>query len=117
MFLCFKLFRKCNFTACYYCVHCFGSETWPIPLKILFDWDFHRYPVSHSSSIFLSDIQYHPLFNMRSIHRRIYKANKEMQKSKVSIFINIYTYMTAYYYNVIEITMANILLISLSVYM
>lgn len=78
------IFSKCNFTACYYCVHCFGSEMWPIPVKILFDWDFNQYPVSNSSSTFLSEIQYHPLFNMRSINKKLYAANNDMKKLKVS---------------------------------
>ncbi|XP_025417866.1 pleckstrin homology domain-containing family M member 1 [Sipha flava] len=78
----FGNYYKCNFTACYYCVHCFGSEKWSIPVKILFDWDFNQYPVSNSSSTFLGEIQYHPLFNMRSISHKLYKANKEMGRSK-----------------------------------
>lgn len=76
-------FSKCNFTASYYCTHCFGPEMWPIPMKILFDWDFNQYPVSKSSARFLGEIQYHPLFNMRTIHRKLYKSNKEMIESKV----------------------------------
>lgn len=85
LFVFILIFSRCSFTACYYCVHCFGSETWSIPVKILFDWDFNEYPVSNSSSNFLGEIQYHPLFNMRSIHHKLYKANKEMNKSKVSV--------------------------------
>lgn len=87
---CFKLFSKCNFTANYYCMHCFGSNTWAIPLKILFDWDFNEYPVSNTSSTFLNEIQFHPLFNIRIINHRIYKASKNMQMSKVSTLIKIF---------------------------
>ncbi|XP_050530548.1 pleckstrin homology domain-containing family M member 1 isoform X2 [Daktulosphaira vitifoliae] len=78
----FGNYFKCNFTACYYCVHCFGSEMWPIPSKILLDWDFNNYQVCNSTAKFLSEIQYHPLFNIRSIDKKLYKINKEMTKIK-----------------------------------
>ncbi|XP_060857671.1 pleckstrin homology domain-containing family M member 1 [Metopolophium dirhodum] len=103
----FGEYFKCNFTACYYCVHCFGSETWAIPVKTLFNWDFNRYPVSNSSSTFLSEIQYHPLFNMRSIHHKLYKANKEMNKSKKLRWQIYYLYhylSTCKFYNIDELS-------------
>ncbi|XP_050438899.1 pleckstrin homology domain-containing family M member 1 [Adelges cooleyi] len=78
----FGNYYKCNFTACYYCVHCFGTEMSCIPSKILFDWDFNQYPICNRTSKFFNEIQYHPLFNVRSINRKIYKCNKEMVKSK-----------------------------------
>lgn len=87
MFIFVVAVSKCYFSSSYFCVHCFGSETWPIPTKILYDWDFNRYPVSNNSSIFLNEVQYHPLFNMRSIHSKLYKANQEMSKSKVSVIV------------------------------
>ncbi|VVC28867.1 Putative zinc-RING and/or ribbon,YrdC-like domain,RUN domain,DHBP synthase RibB-like alpha/beta [Cinara cedri] len=103
----FGEYFKCNFTSCYYCVHCFGSETWPIPVKILLDWDFKQYPVSNSSSSFLGEIQYHPLFNMRSTHHKLYNANKEMKKSKELRWQIYYMYnylSTCKFYNIEELS-------------
>ncbi|XP_039299043.1 pleckstrin homology domain-containing family M member 1 [Nilaparvata lugens] len=72
--------RVCGYSGYYYCERCFcapGEEA-VIPARILYNWDFNKYPVSTKASKFLHEVQNHPMFDMKTINSRLYAVVEEM---------------------------------------
>lgn len=55
----FYYVRVCAFAGDYYCDSCMdGRDFHYIPSKILYNWDFNRYPVSKWAAKFLFDTEF-----------------------------------------------------------
>lgn len=76
--------RVCALTGAYYCMGCFSgsgvSEEWVIPSRIIHNWDFRRYPVCQNAASFLSQVQHHPLLDIKSLNPRLYLAVEDMSQ-------------------------------------
>lgn len=55
----------CGFDARYYCASCISPDKYPIPAKIIFNWDFKHYPVSRKAATFLTDYQFKPFIDFK----------------------------------------------------
>lgn len=55
----------CGFDAHYYCSSCISPDKYPIPAKIIYNWDFKHYPVSKKAATFLIDYQYKPFIDFK----------------------------------------------------
>lgn len=55
----------CGFDARYYCSACISPDKYPIPAKIIFNWDFRHYPVSLKAAQFLTDYQFKPFIDFK----------------------------------------------------
>lgn len=87
------LIRVCGFTGDYYCHECHIGEEWVIPAKVIYNWDFRRYPVSKKSSLFLNDIQHHPLIDLKVLNPVLYFAVEEMSQLQVILTKVLVSYM------------------------
>ena len=63
----------CGFDGHYYCCTCISPDKYPIPAKIIYNWDFKHYPVSRKAAAFLGDYQFKPFidFKVRLVHQII----------------------------------------------
>jgi hypothetical protein len=83
--------RLCNYTGYFYCTVCHQNETSLIPYRILFNWDFTKYPVSHNSKQYLESIHNIPLISINtmnpelSTHVRIVERIVNLQKETLKI--------------------------------
>lgn len=41
------------------------SDLFLIPAKILYNWDFRRYPISQKTATFLTEFQYQPFIDLK----------------------------------------------------
>lgn len=55
----------CGFDAHYYCPSCISPDKFPIPAKIIYNWDFKHYPVSRKAATFLTDYQFKPFIDFK----------------------------------------------------
>lgn len=55
----------CGFDAGYYCSSCISPDKYPIPAKIIFNWDFKHYPVNKKAATFLNDYQFSPFLDFK----------------------------------------------------
>lgn len=55
----------CGFDAHYYCASCISPDKYPIPAKIIYNWDFKSYPVSKKAAAFLTDYQFKPFIDFK----------------------------------------------------
>lgn len=57
----------CAFDGRYYCSNCISSDRFPIPAKIIYNWDFKHYNVSKKAAAFLSDYQFKPFIDFKVV--------------------------------------------------
>lgn len=55
----------CGFDSHYYCLSCISTDKYPIPSKIIYNWDFKNYSVSKNAAIFLTDYQFKPFIDFK----------------------------------------------------
>lgn len=55
----------CGFDAHYYCTSCISADKYPIPAKIIYNWDFKHYAVSKKAANFLNDYQFKPFIDFK----------------------------------------------------
>lgn len=55
----------CAFDSHYYCLACISGDKFPIPAKIIYNWDFKHYNVSKKAATFLSDYQFKPFIDFK----------------------------------------------------
>ncbi|XP_055838216.1 pleckstrin homology domain-containing family M member 1 [Episyrphus balteatus] len=88
--------QVCTFSGNYYCETCMDAEFVSIPARIMYNWDFHRYPVSKRAATFLAEFQYQPFIDFKVLNPDIYKASEEMaelQSLRIRLnFIRAYLY-------------------------
>ncbi|XP_046682318.1 uncharacterized protein LOC124368879 [Homalodisca vitripennis] len=82
----FQLAKVCGLTGAYYCSDCFcpdpTNEYCVIPARVIYNWDFRRYSVSHKASEFLSQVHLYPMFDISLINPKIYSVVEEMSRLK-----------------------------------
>uniref|UniRef100_A0A6B2KZG6 Rubicon Homology domain-containing protein n=1 Tax=Arcella intermedia TaxID=1963864 RepID=A0A6B2KZG6_9EUKA len=92
-FLCFacgkeitwKLFAAyCHYSGKYFCNSCHHDYTAIIPSKVLFDWNFAKFPVSDFYYNFLKEIYAEPLFDIDTINPKIYNIVPKLTKIQSS---------------------------------
>jgi pleckstrin homology domain-containing family M member 1 len=55
----------CAFDGHYYCPTCISGDKFPIPAKIIYNWDFKHYNVSKKAATFLSEFQFKPFVDFK----------------------------------------------------
>lgn len=55
----------CGFDSHYYCLSCISTDKFPIPSKIIYNWDFKNYSVSKKAATFLTDYQFKPFIDFK----------------------------------------------------
>lgn len=74
----FSKAQVCSFSGYYYCDSCMSLEVFLIPSRVIYNWDFKRYPVSLVAATFLTDFQYQPFIDLKLLNPIIYTAINEM---------------------------------------
>lgn len=70
--------RVCAFNGSYYCSACMASDAYQIPARVIFNWDFRKYPVSQKAAAFLLEFQYQPFIDLKLLNPSIYQYVDEM---------------------------------------
>ncbi|KAL0274218.1 UNVERIFIED_CONTAM: hypothetical protein PYX00_006690 [Menopon gallinae] len=73
-------FRYCEYLGRYFCTGCHSNQLAVIPGRILFKWDFGRYPVSTFSYRLLDQMSTDPLFRINDLNPELYKKNKTLER-------------------------------------
>lgn len=73
----------CGFDSHYYCSSCLSTDKYPIPSKIIYNWDFKYYFVSRKAATFLTDYQFKPFLDFKVNFSDTYGIDK---KNKVQFF-------------------------------
>lgn len=55
----------CGFDGHYYCPSCLSADKYPIPAKIIYNWDFKNYSVSKKAATFLTEYQFKPFIDFK----------------------------------------------------
>ncbi|CAH0776272.1 unnamed protein product [Bemisia tabaci] len=72
----------CNYFGCYYCPDCHNEDSAVIPARVIFNWDFQFYPVCRKAADFLTDIQLHPVFNLKTINPKLISAVPDLDRAQ-----------------------------------
>ena len=67
----------CGFDGHYYCPTCISADKFPIPAKIIYNWDFKNYCVSKKAAAFLNDYQFKPFIDFK-VSFKIEKAIRSL---------------------------------------
>lgn len=71
--------RYCNYLGKYFCTGCHKNQVALIPARILYKWDFGRYPVSTFSFKLLEQMYSDPLFRIFDLNKDIRKLSKHLE--------------------------------------
>jgi len=74
-----KSFRFCNYLGRYFCTGCHENQGAIIPARVIYHWDFKKYPVSNFSLDILNSMAKEPLFN---IHEQNPTMLRKIEKLK-----------------------------------
>lgn len=83
----FRNAQICRFSGHYYCNQCMSVETFIIPSRAIFNWDFKRYPVSEKAGTFFKEFQYEPFIDLSVLNpdytyirvmRRYYSLRRQL---------------------------------------
>ncbi|XP_066262041.1 run domain Beclin-1-interacting and cysteine-rich domain-containing protein isoform X1 [Euwallacea similis] len=72
-------YRYCNYLGKYFCTGCHKNQVALIPSRILYKWDFGRYPVSTFSFKLLEQMYGDPLFRIFDLNKDIKKFSKNIE--------------------------------------
>ncbi|XP_034251665.1 pleckstrin homology domain-containing family M member 1 isoform X2 [Thrips palmi] len=74
--------RLCGLTGHYFCDDCtvLSGDEWIVPARVLLNWDYKRYTVSKRAASFLSEIQHHPLLDLKSLNPFLYLTVDEVSE-------------------------------------
>jgi len=75
--------RYCDYTGKFYCRSCHLNETFLIPARILHNWDFRNYKISHRAKYFLEEMWKEPIFDVAVINISLYEKIKPLAEMKV----------------------------------
>lgn len=64
----FKNAQVCRFSGFYYCNQCMSTETYLIPARVIFNWDFKRYTVSEKAASFFKEFRYEPFIDLQLLN-------------------------------------------------
>lgn len=76
-------FRYCEYLGRYFCTGCHTNQVSVIPGKILYKWDFCRYPVSNFSYRLLDQMTMDPLFQVNGLNPLLYRRVKQLERTKI----------------------------------
>lgn len=71
-------FRYCDYLGKYFCTGCHKNQVSLIPARVLYKWDFNRYPVSTFSYKLLEQMYADPLFRIFDLNKGITKLCKNL---------------------------------------
>ncbi|KAH3765523.1 protein associated with UVRAG as autophagy enhancer [Pelomyxa schiedti] len=74
----------CEYTGKFFCAKCHLKEKEIIPARILHNWDFNRYPVSHYAVELLTSLNQEPTFDIGAINPTLYTKVAVLPKLKAS---------------------------------
>lgn len=83
----FRNAQICRFSGNYYCNQCMSTETFIIPSRAIYNWDFKRYPVSEKAATFFKEFQYEPFIDLNVLNpdytyirvmRRYYSLRRQL---------------------------------------
>lgn len=79
------IYSLCGLSGRYFCANCtvVSGKEWVVPARILLNWDFKRYSVSKRAAIFLSEIQHHPLLDLKTLNPYLYLTVPEVADLQV----------------------------------
>jgi len=91
-----KSFRWCNYLGRFFCTGCHENKTSVIPARIIYFWDFKKYPVSNFSLDILNSMMREPVFNIHDLNPSLLKkveklkhvASTRTQLSKLSRYVS-----------------------------
>jgi len=91
-----KSFRFCNYLGRYFCTGCHENQGAIIPARVIYHWDFKKYPVSNFSLDILHSMVKEPVFNIHeqnpTILRKIEKLKQvalaRTQLSKLARYVS-----------------------------
>lgn len=64
----FKNAQICRFSGFYYCNQCMSNETFQIPARVIFNWDFKWYSVSEKAASFFKEFRYEPFIDLQLLN-------------------------------------------------
>lgn len=71
---------KCDFTGEYYCSTCHGGGLSINPLRILYNWDFNRYPICRASKRQIAQFSYTNLIDFPKINPKAFESNETFKQ-------------------------------------
>lgn len=74
--------RLCGLSGHYFCDDCtvISGDEWVVPSRVLYNWDYKRYSVSKRAASFLSEIQHHPLLDLKNLNPFLYLTVDEVSE-------------------------------------
>lgn len=79
----------CAFDSHYYCNSCISPDKYPIPARIIYNFDFKAYPVNLKAATFLSEFQFKPFIDFKLLNPEIYTYIDPMNRlQKLRIQLN-----------------------------
>ncbi|XP_055319751.1 uncharacterized protein LOC129577176 [Sitodiplosis mosellana] len=70
--------QVCGFNGAYYCSGCMATDPFQIPARVIFNWDFKKYPVSQKAAAFLQEFQHQSFIDLKILNPDIYQYVDEM---------------------------------------
>lgn len=55
-----------------------ASDFYQIPARVIYNWDFRKFPVSQKAAAFLQEFQYQPFIDLKLLNPDIYRYVDEM---------------------------------------
>lgn len=77
--------RRCDYNGRYYCPLCHKNNTFPIPARILHNWDFEERPVAEESRQFLTLMARKPNINLDKINPKLFSFVEDLNVVKVRV--------------------------------
>eukprot|EP00096_Caligus_rogercresseyi_P009413 TRINITY_DN3197_c0_g1_i2.p1 TRINITY_DN3197_c0_g1~~TRINITY_DN3197_c0_g1_i2.p1 ORF type:complete len:759 (+),score=252.56 TRINITY_DN3197_c0_g1_i2:190-2466(+) len=74
----FGPYKTCAYTKKYFCTDCHGDDLRYIPYKVVFNWEFTKYPVCKKAKIFLDAIESEPIINVESFNCGLFSYSKDL---------------------------------------
>lgn len=79
----------CAFDSHYYCNSCISPDKYPVPARIIYNFDFKTYPVNLKAATFLSEFQFKPFIDFKLLNPEIYTYIDPMNRlQKLRIQLN-----------------------------
>lgn len=86
----------CAFDSHYYCNSCISPDKYPVPARIIYNFDFKAYPVNLKAASFLSEFQFKPFIDFKLLNPEIYTyidPMNRLQKLRIQLnFIRAYIF-------------------------
>lgn len=74
-----KSFRFCNYLGRYFCTGCHENKLTIIPARVIYYWDFKKYPVSNFSLDILQSMVKEPVFNIHHLNPTLLRKIEKLK--------------------------------------